>query len=114
MCHRVACSRSCPRPPRGRFPSVFPPVRDNPADRLADMPIEDYRYDHARRCTQQPARRHRWRCSAGSAAHAAGESWGIMRCSKLGRRNYSLHGEGRALDWHLDARNPADRRAGDA
>jgi hypothetical protein len=35
-----------------------------------------------------------------------------MRCEKLSRRNYSLHSEGRALDWHLDARNPADRRAG--
>jgi hypothetical protein len=35
-----------------------------------------------------------------------------MRCEKLSRRNYSLHSEGRALDWHLDARNAADRRAG--
>ena len=42
-----------------------------------------------------------------------GQSWGIMRCEKLVRRNYSLHAEGRALDWHLDARNPADRRAGE-
>jgi hypothetical protein len=94
------------------FPTVFRPVRDNPADRLANLPIEDYRYDHARRCTKH--------AKAGTLAlqrwlggHAAGESWGIMRCSKLGGRDYSLHAEGRAIDWHLDARNPADRRAGD-
>ena len=36
-----------------------------------------------------------------------------MRCSKLGADNYSLHAEGRALDWHLDARSAADRHAAD-
>ena len=36
------------------FPAVFRPVRDNPADRLAHLPIEDYRYDHARRCVKHP------------------------------------------------------------
>ena len=94
------------------FPTVFRPVRDNPADRLASAPIEGYRYDHARRCVKRPRSGalslQRW-----LARHAAGESWGIMRCEKLGRRNYSLHAEGRAIDWHLDARRPAGRRAGD-
>jgi hypothetical protein len=94
------------------FPSEFRPVRSNPAERLVQLPIEDYRYDHARRCVKHPA--------AGALAlqpwlehHAAGESWGIMRCEKLGGRDYSLHAEGRAIDWHLDARIPAGRRAGD-
>ena len=94
------------------FPNVFRPVRDNPADRLADAPIEDYRYDHARRCVKTPRAGmlalQRW-----LEAHAAGESWGIMRCEKLGGRDYSLHAEGRALDWHLDARVHGDRKAGD-
>jgi hypothetical protein len=94
------------------FPSVFRPVRDNPADRLADTPIEDYRYDHARHCVKSPRTGmlalQRW-----LEAHAAGESWGIMRCEKLGGRDYSLHAEGRALDWHLDARMHGDRTAGD-
>jgi hypothetical protein len=94
------------------FPAVFGPVRDNPADRLAATPIDDYRYDHARRCVKRPRSGalalQRW-----LAGHAGGESWGIMRCSKLGRGNYSLHAEGRAVDWHLDARVPGDRRAGD-
>jgi hypothetical protein len=93
------------------FPKSFAPMPHNPADRLADRPIEDYRYDHAKRCARGPrsgtVALQRW-----LSAHARGQSWGIMRCEKLSRRNYSLHAEGRALDWRLDARNPADRRAG--
>jgi hypothetical protein len=93
------------------IPSSFGPVSRNPADRLAQLPIEDYRYDHARRCRQRP--------TAGALAleswleaHVAGESWGIMRCEKLGRDDWSLHAEGRALDWHLDARTSGGRSAG--
>ena len=93
------------------FPSSFGPVSHNPANRLAGDPIEGYRYDHAKRCNRSPR--------AGTLAlqrwlgrHTRGESWGIMRCEKLSRRSYSLHSEGRALDWHLDTRNAADRRAG--
>ena len=93
------------------FPSSFGPVSRNPADRLAAQPIEDYRYDHARRCTRGP-RAGTLALQAWLGRHARGQSWGIVRCEKLSRRNYSLHSEGRALDWHLDARNPADRRAG--
>jgi hypothetical protein len=94
------------------FPTVFRPVRDNPADRLLSTPIEAYRYDHARRCVRSP-RGGTLALQAWLGRHAAGESWGIMRCEKLGPRNYSLHAEGRAIDWHLDARTPAGRRAGD-
>ena len=93
------------------FPSTFAPVPRNPADRLAAQPIERYRYDRSKRCTRGPrtgtVALQRW-----LTAHTRGESWGIMRCERLGRRNYSLHADGRALDWHLDARNGADRRAG--
>jgi hypothetical protein len=93
------------------FPSSFAPLAHNPADALVPQPIEDYRYDRARHCTKSPRAGalalERW-----LAVHSRGHSWGIMRCEKLSRRNYSLHSEGRAIDWHLDARNPADRRAG--
>jgi hypothetical protein len=82
----------------------------NPANRLLSKPIDGYAYDHAKGCRKHPMRGtvalQRWLQS-----NAAGVSWGIMRCSKLGRRNYSLHAEGRALDWHLDARNAGQRRA---
>jgi hypothetical protein len=85
-------------------------VKGNPADRLADQPIDDYAYDHAKRCRKRP--------TPGALAlvewlerNSAGSFWGIMRCSKLSGHDYSLHAEGRAIDWHLDARRRADRRA---
>jgi len=75
-------------------------------------PIDDYGYDHARKCAKKPAK--------GALAlqdwltrNSLGESWGIVRCERLSRRNFSLHAEGRAIDWHLDARVPRDRRAAD-
>jgi hypothetical protein len=40
-----------------------------------------------------------------------GSTWGIMRCESWGGGNFSLHSEGRAIDWHLDARNAGERRA---
>jgi hypothetical protein len=84
----------------------------NPANGLVKVPIDDYAYDHAKGCRKHPMRGtvalQRW-----LETNAAGVSWGIMRCSKLGAGNYSLHAEGRALDWHLDARSAADRRAAD-
>lgn len=42
-----------------------------------------------------------------------GSSWGVSRGCEVGGR--SEHKEGRALDWHMDAANPADRvRVADA
>jgi hypothetical protein len=90
--------------------SPYGPVRNNPADRFASLPIEDYHYDYAKRCRKRPA--------PGTLAlktwmerHWRGVSWGIMRCEKLSRGHYSLHADGRALDWHLDVHDSADRRA---
>jgi hypothetical protein len=84
-------------------------VTGNPADRLADLPIDDYAYDHARDC--------RGRATPGALAlvdwlerNAEGASWGIMRCERWGKGRASLHAEGRAVDWHLDAARAADRR----
>ena len=75
-------------------------------------PVDDYAYDHARKCVKKPAK--------GALAlqdwltrNSRGASWGIMRCERLSERDFSLHAEGRAIDWHLDARVPADRRAAD-
>ena len=95
----------------GSLPAVSAPAASaNPADRLADLPIDDYAYDHARDCKRRPA--------PGALAlvewlerNARGVSWGIMRCERWGRNSASLHAEGRAVDWHLDASQPADRRA---
>ena len=81
----------------------------NPADKLAGLPIDDYAYDKASDCRQRPTR--------GALAlvdwletNAKGTFWGIMRCERWGKNSASLHAEGRAVDWHLDASRPADRR----
>jgi hypothetical protein len=82
----------------------------NPANKLVRLPIDSYRYDDAHHCVKHPAKGmlalQHW-----LEANWRGVSWGIMRCEKLGKHNYSLHAEGRALDWHLDVHDPADRRA---
>ena len=84
---------------------AYPPVPDNPADKMVQVPIDDYGHDASKRCRKRPA--------PGALAletwlgrNVRGESWGIMRCERG-----SLHAEGRAVDWNLDAAVPADRRA---
>jgi hypothetical protein len=87
--------------------AVFKPVAGNPADKIA-APIDALQYDYAKKCLKKP--------QPGTLAlqswlqqNAKGVSWGIVRCEKLGPHNYSLHSEGRAIDWHLDAHDPAQR-----
>jgi hypothetical protein len=84
----------------------------NPANdpSLLDKPIEDYGYDDADHCVKaaQPGAR----ALQGWLEHnVRGESWGIVRCEKWGPNEFSVHAEGRAIDWRLDARKPKERRA---
>jgi hypothetical protein len=95
--------------PAAAAAGAFKAVKGNPADRMLSVPIDRYHYDHSKHCRKHPQR--------GTVAlqhwlerHARGVSWGIIRCEKLGPGNYSLHADGRALDWHLDVHNRADRR----
>jgi hypothetical protein len=88
--------------------SSFGPVAGNPADKLVRLPIDAYAYDRASRCESRP--------DPGMLAleswfkrNARGSSWGIMRCSRLGS-GYSLHAEGRALDWRLNVHRLSERR----
>ena len=75
----------------------------NPANhpRLLNEPIEDFRYDEARRCRNKPTRGMK-ALETWLGRHLRGESWGIMRCERLRGGlalrggNYSLHAEGRA------------------
>jgi hypothetical protein len=87
----------------------FRPVPGNPADKLVNLPIDDYQYDHAKDCRKNP--------TPGALAlvdwlgkNAGGSFWGIMRCERWGKDSASLHAEGRAIDWHLNVHNSADRR----
>lgn len=87
----------------------FGPLKANPADGLISIPLDDLRYDRAKRCVKQPTK--------GAAAlvkwlprvSPRGTNWGINRCEKWGKNSASVHAEGRAVDWHLDAANKADR-----
>lgn len=87
-------------------------LRPNPADdpRLVDLPIEEHAYDYAKRCKRRPTRGikslRRW-----LGRNLRGEAVSTVRCEKLGTGNYSLHAEGRALDWGLDAGIGKERRA---
>lgn len=84
--------------------------KGNPANRLLNKPIDDIRYDPAIDCRKRPTRGilalQRW-----LENNAKGVSWGTMRCERWGRNSASLHAEGRALDWHLDAGVRSQRRA---
>ena len=86
----------------------FPNPADDPS--LLTTPIEEDGYDHAHKCLRKPQPGTKL-LQGWIDRHFRGESWGIVRCEKLSKRTRSLHSEGRALDWHLDARNGAERRA---
>jgi hypothetical protein len=84
----------------------------NPANHrtLVHKPIEDFRYDPADNCRKQvpPGTKalERW-----LEHNIRGETWGISRCERLKRDNYSVHSEGRAIDWHLDAGVANEKRS---
>jgi hypothetical protein len=98
----------------------------NPANdqQLLNKPIDDEHYDDADGCRDRvpPGMKalQRW-----LEHNVRGESWGILRCERLksgastaARLGYasraggfSLHSEGRAIDWRLDAGIAKERRA---
>jgi hypothetical protein len=91
-------------------PATALAARANPADELVDIPIEASVYDPATHCSPKP-RPGMLQLQAWLEENARGAFWGSYRCEKWGKREASLHAENRAIDWHLDAGDPADRRA---
>jgi hypothetical protein len=88
-------------------------VRPNPANdhRLVNKPIEDFRYDPATHCNGGKIMPGARALAKWLDRHARGELWGIYRCEHWGPHSASLHSEGRAVDWHLDASVPKEKRA---
>jgi hypothetical protein len=82
----------------------------NPADALSHLPIEASIYDRATHCSPKArpgvVKLQRW-----LEENVRGAFWGSYRCEKWGKREASLHAENRAIDWHLDVGDRADRRA---
>ena len=93
-----------------RLPETLPPVKGNPANRLAALEPDPIAYDGARRCDPKVkpgvVRFTRW-----LQRNARGAFWGSYRCEKWGKHEASLHAENRAVDWHLSASAAGDRRA---
>lgn len=89
---------------------AWAPVPLNLADGLAGKPIEDSEYESATHCVKRTPKgtlqMARW-----LERHFRGDNWGTLRCEKWGKNSASLHAEGRAVDWHLDARSAKDRAA---
>src|SRR5664279_4120927 len=87
---------------------AWAPAPHNPANALLAKPLDPLTYDQATRCTGHASKGalllERW-----MEHHAPGVSWGIYRCERWGKHSASLHAEGRALDWHLDATSTAGR-----
>jgi hypothetical protein len=93
-----------------RLPPQLLPLTGNPAHRLAHLPPDPIAYDRAERCSPAPrpgvVRLTRW-----LQRNVRGQFWGSYRCERWGAHAASLHAENRAIDWHLDVANAADRRA---
>ena len=91
-----------------RLPADFGPMANNPAERFLKVPIDPVEYDAAKRCDpkEKPGvvAFTRW-----LQRNARGVFWGSYRCEKWGKGSASLHAENRAVDWHLDAYDRADR-----
>ena len=84
---------------------------ENPVEHLVQLEPDPEEYDPATHCDPKP-KPGMTALVAWLGRNAEGESWGTYRCEKWGKHEASLHAEGRAVDWHLDARDPAQRRAG--
>lgn len=87
-------------------------LHPNPANdkRLISKPLEDYRYDRATRC-MSGARKGARALERWLQRNVRGTSWGITRCERWGKGSASVHAEGRAIDWHLDAGVKREKKA---
>lgn len=83
--------------------------RTNPANRLLKVPVDRLSYENAKRC-RKTMTKGALALSSWLGRNTRGTYWGGLRCERLSRSSFSMHAEGRAVDWHLDAGDPAQRR----
>ncbi|MEP6953477.1 MAG: hypothetical protein ABI950_05365 [Solirubrobacteraceae bacterium] len=96
--------------PAGAFRLTQPgaSVANNPADRKAALTPDPETYDPATHCSSKP-RPVTTALISWLQRNAKGVFWSSYRCEMWGKNQASLHAEGRAVDWHLDVTNPADK-----
>lgn len=90
-------------------PVAYTAVAKNPADALAELPLEESTYDPATKCSKG-AKPGMTALVQWLGTNARGAFWGTYRCEKWGKHSASLHAEGRAVDWALDVDDRAQRR----
>jgi len=95
------------------LPAIAGGLNPNPANNrhLLSKPIDDERYDPATHCDGGHIPPGMKALQNWLEHNVRGDSWGIYRCEKLKNGNYSLHSEGRAIDWHLDSTVHKDDKA---
>ena len=84
-------------------------IANNPANRYVSIAIDPIEYDAATRCTPKAQRPGVEAFVGWLQRNAYGQFWGSYRCEKWGEDSASLHAENRAVDWHLDAYDRAQR-----
>lgn len=89
--------------------SALPSLSANPANKLVKRGIDPMRYDRATRCTGHASKGAN-ALVAWLQTNASGSNWGIYRCEMWGKREASLHAEGRAIDWSIGAMNATQKR----
>jgi hypothetical protein len=95
------------------LPALAGGLNPNPANNrhLLGKPIDDERYDPATHCDGGHVPPGMKALQNWLEHNVRGDSWGIYRCERLKGGNYSLHSEGRAIDWHLDSTVRKDDKA---
>jgi hypothetical protein len=88
---------------------VAAPAQTNPADALSSTAIDPYRYDRATDC-RKATPPGTLALKAWLQKNAGGSFWGTYRCERWGKGSASLHAESRAIDWHLNVHDRADKR----
>jgi len=111
LCALLPLAVAAPAAAMVELPENPVPIAGNPADRLLSVPIEDPAYDGGRKCTPKASRPGMLALQHWLERNSRGVFWGSYRCEKWGKGQASLHAENRAIDWHLDVSNSADKRA---